>query len=165
MIILPRIHRLAPVPPAPGDEPEQGIRTLTSNSTVDEEFAALRPYQAGDDIRRIHWRTTARLGSPVVRQFDQPWQHRTTVLLDVRRLRPRRGILERAVSAAASVLQMAADRHELVRLVTTGRDSGFVPAAEQVGGLLDQLAEVTPDSRGTLSGTAGSLTTGHRDGW
>lgn len=158
VIVLPRTWPLAPLPPAPGDEPEHGVRALASNSTVDEEFAALRPYEPGDDIRRVHWRTTARLGTPVVRQFDQPWQLRTTVLLDVRRSAHDRTSFERAVSAAASVVAMAATRQELVRLVTTGGDdSGFVPARDRMDGLMDRLAEVGTDSRGSLTGTVGHL--------
>jgi uncharacterized protein (DUF58 family) len=158
VIVLPRTWPLTPLPPAPGDEPERGVRALASNSTVDEEFAALRPYAPGDDIRRIHWRTTARLGSPVVRQFDQPWQLRTTVLLDVRRSAHDADSFERAVSAAASVVTMAAARDELVRLVTTaGVDSGFVPAPDRFEELMDRLAEVGPDTQGSLTGTVAHL--------
>ena len=158
VIVLPRTWLLTPLPPAPGDEPERGVRALASNSTVDEEFAALRPYSPGDDIRRIHWRTTARLGTPVVRQFDQPWQLRTTVLLDVRRGAHDADTFERAVSAAASVVTMAAARNELVRLVTTGgADSGYVPADDRLDELMDRLAEVGPDSRGSLTGTVAHL--------
>ena len=158
VIVLPRVHRLSPIPPAPGDEPEQGRRALTSNSTLDEEFAALRPYIPGDDIRRIHWRTTARQGAPVVRQFDEPWQHRTTVLLDVRRMSHDDESLERAISAAASLLELAAQRNELVRMVTTsGLDSGFVNAADRVDSLMDQLAELHADSRGSLNATVAAV--------
>ncbi len=158
VIVLPRTWTLSPLPPAPGDEPERGIRALTSNSTVDEEFAALRPYQPGDDIRRIHWRSSARLGSPVVRQFDQPWQHRTTVLVDVRRSAHDEDSFERTVSAAASVVMLAARRNELVRLITTGgSDSGFVPARDRLDELMDRFAELAPDSQGSLTGSVAHL--------
>ena len=173
VIVLPRIRDLAPLPPAPGEEPEHGVRALASNSTVDEEFAALRTYEPGDDIRRIHWRTTARTGTPMVRQFDQPWQHRTTVLLDLRRSAyasaggaPYEGTgdpaaddaFERAVSAAASVIVLSARQGELVRLVTTdGDDSGFGGAAELADELLDRLASVEPGGGGSLTGAAARL--------
>ena len=172
VIVLPRTWPLAPLPPAPGDEPEHGTRVLTSTSTVDEEFATMRPYTVGDDIRRIHWRTTARVGQPVVRQYDQPWQRRTTVLLDVRRPGhaspavdgatddPDGGAFERAVSVAASVLRHAAERHEIVRLVLTdGTDSGFVSADERVEELLDRLAAVGPDPDASLTAALAHLRT------
>lgn len=145
VIVLPRTWTLDALPPAPGDEPEHGTHSLTSASSVDEEFAALRDYVPGDDVRRIHWRSTARRGTPVVRQFDVPWQRRTTVLLDLR-AGPDEVAFERAVSAAASVVQLVARRDELVRLVTTdGADSGFVPAAEHLDELMDRLAVVSVD--------------------
>jgi uncharacterized protein (DUF58 family) len=158
VIVLPRIHRLTPLPPAPGEEPEFGVRALASNSTVDEEFAALRPYEQGDDIRRVHWRSTARLGYPVVRQFDQPWQHRTTVLLDVRAAAHDAESFERSVSAAASVIVLGSGRGEFVRLVTTdGRDSGFVGAWDRADELLDRLAGIEPTGQGSLTATIAQL--------
>jgi uncharacterized protein (DUF58 family) len=81
----------------------------------------------------------------VVRQFDVPWQRRTTVLVDLRP-GPDAESFERAVSLGASVVALVARRDELVRLVTTaGDDSGFVPAADELDGLLDRLAVVTAE--------------------
>lgn len=145
VMVLPHTVVLEGMPAAPGDEPEHGTHALTSASSVDEEFAALRDYVAGDDVRRIHWPSTARRGAPVVRQFDVPWQRRTTVLLDLR-AGPDEASFERAVSVAASVVELLARRDELVRVVTTaGSDSGFVPAAEHLDDLMDGLAVVAVD--------------------
>lgn len=145
VVVLPRIVRLEGLPAAPGDEPEHGTQSLTSTASVDEEFASLREYVPGDDVRRIHWRSTARRGRPVVRQFDVPWQRRTTVLVDLRP-GPDSESFERAVSVAASVVALVARRDELVRLVTTaGDDTGFLPAADELDGLLDRLAVVTAE--------------------
>lgn len=145
VIVLPHTIALEGMPAAPGDEPEHGTHALTSASAVDEEFAGLRDYVPGDDVRRIHWPSTARRGAPVVRQFDVPWQRRTTVLVD-QRGGPDDASFERAVSLAASVLELLARREELVRVVTTaGSDSGFVPAAEHLDDLMDALAVVEVD--------------------
>ena len=43
-----------------------------------------REYRHGDDLRRVHWRSTARYGELMVRREEQPWQARCTVLLDTR---------------------------------------------------------------------------------
>lgn len=151
VVVLPRTHPLAPLPPARGDERESGVRALATGSTVDEELASLRPYEPGDDVRRIHWRTTARTGEPVVRQFDEPLQRRTTVLLDTRPSAHDDASFERSVSAAASVVALAATRGELVRLVTTGGvDTRLVAAASEGDELLDRLAAVGPDPTGSL---------------
>ena len=146
VMVLPRTWALAPLAPTIGEEPEHGSRSLTSSSTVDEEFASLREYVSGDDFRRIHWPSTARLGTPVVRQFDLPWQRRTTVLVDLRAAAHDDRSFERAVTAAASVVELAASRDELVRLVTTGgADSGFVPAVAELDELMDRLAVMDTD--------------------
>ncbi len=160
LIVVPRTVPLAELPPAPGDEPEHGARVLSSAATVDESFASMRPYTVGDDIRRIHWRTTARVGELVVRQHDQPWQRRTTVLLDVRRsgADDADAAFERAVSAAASVIRSAAARHELVRLLSTdGDDSGFVALDDRADALMDRLAAVTPAPTSSLTATVSQL--------
>lgn len=44
-------------------------RTTNDLSTSDVAFHTLREYAPGDDRRHIHWRTTARLGTLMVRQF------------------------------------------------------------------------------------------------
>lgn len=147
VVITPRTWRLAALPPVPGDEPDHGTRALTSASTVDEEFASLRDYVTGDDIRRIHWRSTARRGSPVVREFDVPWQRRTTVVADLRTDRHDDASFERLVSVLASVVDLCAARDELVRLVTDASPaSAYLPAADHVDDLLEELAVIVPSN-------------------
>ncbi len=46
----------------------------------------MREYRLGDDLRRVHWASTARTGDLMVRREEQPWQSRATVLLDTRRM-------------------------------------------------------------------------------
>ncbi len=41
-------------------------------STQEDQFHALRPWRSGDSKKNIHWRTTARMGQPIVREHDQP---------------------------------------------------------------------------------------------
>jgi uncharacterized protein (DUF58 family) len=147
VVVTPRTWPLAPLPPAPGDEPDHGTHALTTASTLDEEFAALRDYVPGDDIRRIHWRSSARRGSPVVRQFDVPWQHRTTIVADLRADRHDDASFERLVSCVASLLELSARRSELVRLVTSEvTPSGFSSAAEVLDEEIDRLAVLAPSS-------------------
>jgi len=88
-----------------------------------------------------------------VRHHEQPWQHRTTVVLDVRRDGHDPESFERAVSAAASVVVSCHERGELVRLVTTaGHDTGFVDDDLIVDHVLNELAAVEPSSTGSLAG-------------
>jgi uncharacterized protein (DUF58 family) len=158
VIVLPRIHPLRPIPPAPGDEPDTGTHRMRTLATANEEFASLRDYRPGDDVRKVHWPSTARAGNPIVRHYDEPWQRRTTVVCDVRIGHHTGESFERAVSAAASVLQVCAERGELVRLITTsGHDTGFVSSDHEVSAALDLLASVTPSGIGSLTGTLRAL--------
>ena len=158
VIVLPRVHPLDPVPPAPGDEPDTGSHQYRTLATANEEFASLREYLPGDDVRKVHWPSTARMGHPIVRHFDEPWQRRSTIVLDVRRGGHDEGSFERAVSAAASVLMLCVTRGELVRLVTTGgQDTGFINSEQEVDAAMDLLAGVKVVGSGSLTGTLRTL--------
>jgi uncharacterized protein (DUF58 family) len=105
----------------------------------------------GDDLRRIHWPSTARHDELLVRHQEQPWQGRTTVLLDVRRASHDAVSLELAVSGAASVVMANGGRRDLVRLVTTeGTDSGFGVGPTHVEALLEHLAVVEASGGASL---------------
>ena len=70
----------------------------------DLSFHALREYQPGDDPRHIHWRSTARAGSLLVRQFQLTRRSHATVLLDPSpQAYASEAEFELAVSVAASV--------------------------------------------------------------
>jgi uncharacterized protein (DUF58 family) len=158
VIVLPRIVPLASIPAAPGDEPDSGPHHLRTLATAQEEFSSLREYQPGDDVRKVHWPSTARLGRPIVRHYDEPWQRRTTVVLDVRRGGHDEASFERAVCAAASVLDLCTSRDELVRLVTTGgQDTGFISHERELDAAMDLLAAVQVSGAGSLTGTLRTL--------
>jgi len=91
-------------------------------ATGSAEDVTVREYRQGDDLRRVHWRSSARLGELMVRREEQPWQSRATLVLDTR-LQAHRGqgiasSLEAAVSAAASIAVHLSHRGFAVRLVT-----------------------------------------------
>ena len=49
-----------------------------------EDDVIPRAYRDGDELRRVHWRSTARYGELMVRREEQRWRNRATVLLDSR---------------------------------------------------------------------------------
>lgn len=142
LTVLPAVHHLAAPPLAPGDEPLTGTHAARSLAPTGGEFHSLRPYAVGDDLRRVHWRSTARRGDLMVRQDEQPWQGRVTVVLDTRAGSHRGESLELAVSAAASVLLTAWERGDVVVLVTTGPGAprGTARGNAQVENLMEDLA-------------------------
>ncbi len=151
--VLPRVDDIPPLPRSVGPDPD-GTAETGSLGRSGEDFAALRPYIVGDDLRRVHWPSSARTGELLVRQHDVPWQGRVCVILDLRRQASDSDQLERAVSAAASILRTHLRRGDHVRLVTTsGVDSGYGVGASHLDGLLEYLAIASRSATGTL-GTA-----------
>lgn len=105
-------------------------------------FHTLRDYAPGDDLRHVHWRSSARLDRLVVRQYVDTSQTRVCVLVDDRPSEGGADRLDEAAGAAASLLAtgVRASLHCELRLVSgRGRDSsGGLPS------LLDLLAEAGP---------------------
>ena len=143
--VYPHIDQIEPLPFTTGHDPLAGARQPNSLGRTGEDFYALRPYVIGDDLRRIHWPSSARHDELLVRQNELPWQGRTTVLLDVRKAGHTGDSLEVAVSAAASIVAATARRHDLIRLVTSaGSDSDFAPGSDHVEAIMEHLAVVPP---------------------
>ena len=149
--VLPRVDDVRPVPLTTGHDPLAGVLQPHALGRTGDDFYALRAYVVGDDLRRIHWPSTARHDELLVRQQEQPWQGRTTVLLDVRRAAHDARSLERAVSAAASIIVANSTRRDLVRLATTdGSDSGFGTGTPHLQALLEHLAVVEASGSASL---------------
>ena len=105
-----------------------------------------RQYRRGDDLRKVHWRSTARVGELMVRREEQPAQSRATLLLDGRAGAHRgsggQSSYEWSVSAVASVGVVLARAGYALELVddTGTRIGDGVPLTESA--LLDTLADV-----------------------
>lgn len=151
LTVYPHVDQIDPLPYTTGHDPLAGARQPNSLGRTGEDFYALRPYVVGDDLRRIHWPSSARHDELLVRQNELPWQGRTTVLLDVRKAAHHGDSLEVAVSAAASIVAATARRHDLIRLVTTaGTDSDFAPGSDHVEAIMEHLAVVPAAPTGSL---------------
>ncbi|NJP67710.1 DUF58 domain-containing protein [Streptomyces spiramenti] len=151
MTVLPKVEAL-PATALGGDAAGFGEGGRRTPSVTGEDDVIPRDYRHGDDVRRVHWRSTARRGALMVRREEQPRQDRCTVLLDTRR----RGYeqdgtdpaFERAVSGAASAVAHLVARGYAVRLVTdTGAvlpgEDGEQPDPAEIGALvMDGLASV-----------------------
>ena len=159
LTVYPHIDTIAPLPHTRGDDPLSGADHPTGVALSGEDFYALRAYEVGDDLRRVHWPSTARLDELMIRQNEMPWQARVTVLLDVRHRAHSGESFEMAVSAAASIVAACWQRGSLVRLVTTdGVDSGYGSRNAHVEAIMETLASVGPTRDDRLVGVLGSLT-------
>lgn len=158
LLVFPRIDKVAPIAIAAGHDPQATARHPNAVGRVGDDFYALRPYVVGDDLRKVHWPSTARTDELVVRQHELPWQERTTVLLDVRSYSHTAASFELAVSAAASILAACTQRGDQVRLYTSDRvDSNFGGGRAHLDALLNHLAVVGLDQAASIQASFDSL--------
>jgi uncharacterized protein (DUF58 family) len=143
LTVYPRVDELSPLPLTTGNDPLAGAEHPNALGRGGEDFYALRDYVVGDDLRRVHWPSTARHDDLKVRQDELPWQGRATVLVDVRATTNTADSLELVISAAASIVAAAGRRQDLIRLVSTdGADSGFAAGHAHVEAIMEHLASV-----------------------
>jgi uncharacterized protein (DUF58 family) len=129
-------------------------------STQQQEYHGLRDYRPGDSPRWIHWRTSARLGQPMVKEFEQQHEQDLAILLDpwlprTKLIPEQREMLELAIKFVATVC-FETCRHpgRRVLLGWTGPSPGVRQGPATVKLLhemLEQLATIRPSPEGSLS--------------
>ncbi|MGW4891158.1 DUF58 domain-containing protein [Kitasatospora sp. NPDC004240] len=161
LTVVPQVQPL-PTVRLTGEWAGQGESHTRTLALAGDDDVILREYRPGDDLRRVHWRSTARYGELMVRREEQPQRARATVLLDTREIGHRgngpASSFEWAVGCAASVAVHLLERGYQTRLLTdTGlavpaADAGVVSGAAETSGLvLDALAVVDLSDGGGLS--------------
>ncbi|MFG2058990.1 DUF58 domain-containing protein [Micromonospora sp. NPDC048930] len=153
--VHPRIHPLRAVPTGAGRSLDGRTDSVPHGSIT---FDSLREYVVGDELRRVHWRTSARVGELMVRENVDTSLPRIVVVLDNRAgAHPERvdGVaesFESACEAAASVVAAAA-REDLpatllliapteIEAAGDGRSRRERAELESSHGPLDRLAAV-----------------------
>lgn len=106
LTVTPRVFALAPSREASGVGASADTDVLRT-SLVGPDDVLIRDYRSGDDVRRIHWRSTARTGQLMVRREERSWDPSAVVLVDNRRVHYGESVpddrFEWVVSAAASI--------------------------------------------------------------
>jgi uncharacterized protein (DUF58 family) len=162
----------------PGDEPPRSIDVgddagSHSIGARGADDASTREYRTGDDLRKIHWRSSARTGVLQVRQEERPWQGQLSLLVDLRQgahlvadddVAPeladdrQRSSLEWAISAAASIGTHAIVHGRSLDLLADPTTP--TPLRMGLGSQLsDYLATVQASPRPDLCGFEGALRT------
>jgi uncharacterized protein (DUF58 family) len=111
-----------------------------------EEFLGVRPYRAGDPPRFVHWRSTARLGELVVREYEERALSRMAIVIGGADAGdPPVSAFESLVSAAASVAIYALTTGHPIELLRNG-PNGSIERIVDPGRIdvLDWLAGAAP---------------------
>ncbi|MHB2022248.1 MAG: DUF58 domain-containing protein [Mycobacteriales bacterium] len=138
LLVLPSVQAL-PVISLSGEWSGEKQARPRFLAAAGQDDVTPRPYRRGDDVRRVHWRSTARLGELTVRREEQPWQPRAALLLDTRACAHEgEGVhssFEYAITAFASIACHFEGRGFGVRATTDEATS-----LRDTAGLLDALA-------------------------
>lgn len=119
VIFHPSIEPLAAMPVSNDDDPERGDSRQRALGRNPEDFDGLRSYVNGDDPRRIHWPSTARLDELMVRQFHPPRRGRLIMIIDTRPPGDLAAAQDCTTSVAASVAAAVLGAGDEVQIATT----------------------------------------------
>jgi len=128
LVVYPKIEEIAEA--APPEERGGGGRSLVQHlSAAGDDFYAVRDWQDGDDLRKIHWRSSARRDKLMIRQDEIRPFPRATILLDNRAIVHRDAAhsssLEWSVTASASIVWELARQGYALRLATADGGPGI----------------------------------------
>jgi uncharacterized protein (DUF58 family) len=144
VIVYPRVHEIAPPPEIAGLDLDRDHPRVRARVEPSGEFMTLRDYAPGDDLRHVHWRSTARRGHLMMRQNETRRRAPALLMLDVRPGAHDRASFERAVEACASVASVLARAGRPFEVAwSTGVIVG-TPGRRHLATVMDELAIVQP---------------------
>jgi uncharacterized protein (DUF58 family) len=139
----------------------EGDARASTAAAAGEDDVVPRAYRDGDELRRVHWRSTARYGELMVRREEQRWRNRAVLFLDTRLGghggRGPASSFEYAVSAAASIGVHLAREEMDTEFVTDAGPVTSPGSFEDV--LLDTLAVIRPSRNSSLGAGLAHLPT------
>ncbi len=155
IVVYPAVEELSGFPIIRGQDPAMQASRPEHARRGGEDFYTLREYQRGDDLRRVHWPSSAKTDELMIRQLETPWQSRALVLLDVRSgsYESQDGF-EKAVSGTATIV---------THLVASGFDADLWAGdaepidASRYSSAMERLALVQPDPAIDIEAVAGRI--------
>jgi hypothetical protein len=120
VLILPKLYTMPPFDLPGSTRYQQGGVSLAASVGESEEFVSLREYRPGDPIRRIHWKSFAKSGKPIVKEFQDEFFVRHALILDTFGDHLHSDIFEEAVSVAASLAFNFQNHDSLLDLMFVG---------------------------------------------
>ncbi|CAK0748829.1 Conserved repeat protein [Gammaproteobacteria bacterium] len=120
LLVLPRRHPVPVLPFQAGRRYQPGGVGLALTVGNQDEFIGLRDYRPGDPLKRIDWKGLARLGRPVVKEYQDEYFVRYGLILDTFGAAAGAPPFEAAVSVAASLVTAEWGQEALLDLLLVG---------------------------------------------
>jgi len=157
VIALPKRYRLPEIA-LPGRRRFQpGGVSLAASVGDSEEFLALRDYRPGDPLQRVHWKSFARTGKPVVKEYQDEFFERHALVLDTGSAQGEDVAFEEAIALAASFVYTIDTQDCLLDLLFVGGEVRAYTAgrgqmrAEHMLEALAGLGPSAPEDFGALA--------------
>jgi uncharacterized protein (DUF58 family) len=147
LLVLPKLY---PVPKLffPGSRKyHQGGIIAAHNRGDSTEFLSLREYSHGDPIKHIDWKSTARTGKTIVKQYRDEYFSRYGLILDSFTAKAYSKVFEEAVSVAASIMMTHDSDNSVLDLIFVGSECVTLTVGRGLADrqrMLETLASVTP---------------------
>jgi hypothetical protein len=141
VLILPKRYELPPIDLCGSRRYQSGGVALASSVGDSEEFVSLRDYRPGDPLRRIHWKSWAKVGKPVVKEYQDEFFLRHALILDTFCDAGYSEALEQAVSVAASFACQIQTQESLLDLMFVGTQAYCFTSGRGLAGT-DKILEI-----------------------
>jgi len=144
-VVVPRIARVSLLGGFDAPQHQQGGVRRASQTGESMELVGLREYQRGDRLRDLHAASWARLGVPVVRQYQQEYFSRIALVLDDDGAMGSEEQLEAAISLVAGLADALCRSEALVDLMTLSERRDPLTLGRSLADLdqaLDHLAAI-----------------------
>lgn len=147
--VHPRLLSMHPLPTGVSRNLEGPSSDASPQGSV--TFHRLREYVVGDDLRSVHWPSTAKVGKLVVRHNVDTAQPYTVVVTDLDPGRYSPETFEEAIDVTASLVTSMSVGRAPVQLRTSGGDRIGGPSSRDPRPIVDFLTELEPDPTGSLN--------------
>ncbi|MCT7952167.1 DUF58 domain-containing protein [Ancylothrix sp. C2] len=123
LLILPKLYHVPPIQLPGSRRYQSGGIALASSVGDSEEFRSLREYRPGDPLRKIHWKSWAKVGKPIVKEEQDEFFVRHALILDTFQTQKYSEILEEAISIAASLAGEFQTQESLLDLMFVAQEA------------------------------------------
>jgi uncharacterized protein (DUF58 family) len=154
LLVLPKRYPVTALSLKGSRKYQRGGVNLAMSVGDSEEFTALREYRPGDALRHIHWKSWARTGKPIIKEFQDEFFVRHALILDTFTQESLSESFENAVSVAASFAASPRSHEVLLDLMFVGTEAYRFTSGRglaQIDQLLEILACVQANTEKTFS--------------
>ncbi|HLY08386.1 MAG TPA: DUF58 domain-containing protein, partial [Planctomycetota bacterium] len=148
LLVYPRFTTMERFDIPLGRRHQPGGIPLSSNTGDSVEFTGTRDYREGDPIRAIHWRSWARRGQPVVKEYQEEYFCQIAIILDTfLPAKSATAAFEASISVVASIADFFSRSEYIVDILAAGPDIYQVSAGRSLAyleNILDVLACLDP---------------------